>query len=529
MSAAKASVLPRVAVIGCGSWGRNLVRNFHELGALAAVCDSNAAAAAECAGKYKVPALGFAAVLADPDIAGVVIAAPAELHGRLAAEALAAGKHVFVEKPLALSLDEAEWAAASAESGRRVLMVGHLLQYHPAFVKLQEIVRAGALGRLQYLYSNRLNLGKVRREESSLWSFAPHDISMILSLVGAEPDRVSAVGAYYLHKTIADVTTTHLSFPGGEQAHVYVSWLHPYKEQKLVVVGDRAMAVFDDGEPWETKLVVYPHRIDWVDGKPQPSKADARPIGIEIAEPLMLECQHFLDCILSGARPRTDANEGTRVLKVLHAAEASMLAARGSAPEIRAPRFKDVMIHESAYVDEPCEIGPGTRIWHFSHILPWSRIGRDVVIGQNVMIGPDATVGDRCKIQNNVSIYKGVTLEDGVFCGPSCVFTNVNNPRAEIERKSEFRPTRVGRGATIGANATILCGHTIGAYAFIAAGAVVTSDVPPHALMAGTPARRIGWMSHAGERLGPDLICPREGRRYREAGPDRLEEISDPA
>jgi UDP-2-acetamido-3-amino-2,3-dideoxy-glucuronate N-acetyltransferase len=141
------------------------------------------------------------------------------------------------------------------------------------------------------------------------------------------------------------------------------------------------------------------------------------------------------------------------------------------------------------------------------------------------MVGPDVTVGDGCKVQNNVSIYKGVTLEDGVFCGPSCVFTNVNNPRAEVERKDEFRPTLVKRGATIGANATIVCGHTIGEYAFVAAGAVVTQDVPAFALMAGVPARRIGWMSHAGENLGPDLICPRSGRRYREAGPNRIEEI----
>ena len=168
---------------------------------------------------------------------------------------------------------------------------------------------------------------------------------------------------------------------------------------------------------------------------------------------------------------------------------------------------------------------PGTRIWHFAHILARTRIGRDCSFGQNVMVGPDVSVGDGCKVQNNVSIYNGVTLEDGVFCGPSCVFTNVNNPRAEVERKDEFRPTLVERGATIGANATIVCGHTIGEYAFIAAGAVVTQDVPAFALMAGVPARRIGWMSHAGEKLGPDLVCPSSGRRYREAGPDRIEEI----
>jgi UDP-2-acetamido-3-amino-2,3-dideoxy-glucuronate N-acetyltransferase len=187
-------------------------------------------------------------------------------------------------------------------------------------------------------------------------------------------------------------------------------------------------------------------------------------------------------------------------------------------------RFPGVEIHESSYVDAGVEIGAGSRIWHFCHILPGVKLGREVIVGQNVMIGPDVSVGDRCKIQNNVSIYQGVTLEEGVFCGPSCVFTNVNNPRAEIERKSEFRQTLVRRGTTIGANATILCGHTIGEYAFIAAGAVVTKDVPAFALMAGVPAKRVGWMSHAGVKLGPDLVCPPTARRYRETAPDRLEE-----
>jgi acetyltransferase-like isoleucine patch superfamily enzyme len=190
-----------------------------------------------------------------------------------------------------------------------------------------------------------------------------------------------------------------------------------------------------------------------------------------------------------------------------------------------AVRHPGVKLHETAVVDEPAEIGEGTRIWHFSHVLGGVRIGRDCVIGQNAMIGPDVTIGNRCKIQNNVSLYKGVTLEDGVFCGPSCVFTNVLYVRAEIERKDEFRPTLVKRGASIGANATVVCGTTLGEYCFIAAGAVVTHDVAPHALVAGVPARQIGWVSHAGERLGPDLVCPREGRRYRVTDENQLEEI----
>jgi UDP-2-acetamido-3-amino-2,3-dideoxy-glucuronate N-acetyltransferase len=189
------------------------------------------------------------------------------------------------------------------------------------------------------------------------------------------------------------------------------------------------------------------------------------------------------------------------------------------------PEFPGVFVHESAYVDMPTRIGAGTKIWHFVHVLADCDIGRNCSLGQNVMIGPSVRIGDACKIQNNVSLYKGVELEDGVFCGPSCVFTNVNNPRAEVERKSEFRKTLVKRGASIGANATIVCGHTLGAWCFIAAGAVVTRDVPDHALMAGVPARRIGWMSRAGARLGADLVCPIDGSRYKETSDGRLEPL----
>lgn len=188
------------------------------------------------------------------------------------------------------------------------------------------------------------------------------------------------------------------------------------------------------------------------------------------------------------------------------------------------PRFPQVRIHESAYVDEGATIGEGTAIWHFCHILSGASIGKNCSFGQNVMVGRGVRIGNGCKIQNNVSVYEDVELEDDVFLGPSCVFTNVLNPRAHVSRKTEFRTTKVKRGATIGANATIVCGHSIGAYAFIAAGAVVTSDIPEHALMVGVPARRVGWMSKSGERLGKDLVCPRDGSRYREVD-GRLESL----
>lgn len=523
---------PHVAVIGCGYWGKNLVRNFSELNALAAICDPDQLSAQKLANEYKAAVAGWQNVLEDDSIQGVAIAAPAALHYQLAAAALDAGKHVFVEKPLALDVGEARKLCELAVKKNRRLMVGHLLQYHPAFLTLKDMIHAGALGRLQYIYSNRLNFGKIRREEDILWSFAPHDISMILSLIGQEPERVSAEGASYLHKSIADVTTTHMAFPGGQHAHIFVSWLHPFKEQKLIVVGDNGMAVFNDGEPWESKLVRYRHRIEWRDSMPILQKAEAESVPLEKGEPLRLECTHFLESIATGARPRTDGEEGLRVLKVLDLASASLRQATGgTAAEAQAPdsrqKIPGVSIHQTAFVDQPVEIGRGTKVWHFSHVLPRTKIGKNCILGQNVMVGPDVTIGDNCKFQNNVSVYPGVTLEDGVFCGPSCVFTNVINPRAEIERKTEFRATLVKRGATIGANATIVCGNDLGEYCLIGAGAVVTKDVAAFALMVGSPARRVGWVSRAGMKLGADLICPLDGSKYRETAPDKLEMIGE--
>lgn len=518
------SVTPRVAVIGCGYWGKNLVRNFASLGALAAVCDANEAARDEFARKFNVRALSWTEILADSTINGVVIAAPAEMHFRLANEALDAGKDVYVEKPLALAVADAEQLCKKAAAAGRVLMVGHLLQYHPAFLALKELVADGGLGRLRYVYSTRLNLGKIRREENILWSFAPHDISMILALAGEEPSEVSAVGAAYLHERIADVTTTHFTFPGGLRGHVFVSWLHPFKEQKLVLVGDEGMVVFDDGQPWASKVQVWRHRIEWKDGMPLPVKADAESLPLVEDEPLKLECAHFLECITTRATPRTDGQEGLRVLKVLARAQAAIEGK--PATNEAGPSRPDVFVHESAVVDAGVEIGAGTKIWHFSHVLGNVRMGTGCVVGQNVTIGPNVTLGNGVKIQNNVSVYKGVTLEDEVFCGPSCVFTNVLTPRAFVERKSEFANTVVRRGATIGANSTIVCGNTIGRYAMVGAGAVVTKDVADFALVVGNPARPMGWVSRTGERLGPDLVCPRTGERYRE-GPNGLESIDE--
>ncbi|MBI4691123.1 MAG: Gfo/Idh/MocA family oxidoreductase [Nitrospirae bacterium] len=491
----------KVAVIGGGYWGKNLVRNFHGLGSLYAVCDSDQSKLASFKKDYPdIEIFKTTRELYDSKKAdAVVIATPAEFHYKMVREALLKNKDVFVEKPLSLSVNEGIELNHIARKKGRILMVGHLLRYHPAVIKLKEMVESGELGRLYYVYSNRLNLGKIRQEENILWSFAPHDISVILSLTGQMPDEVTSFGGRYLQEKVADVTLSTLSFPSGIKAHIFVNWLHPYKEQKFIVVGSEKMAVFND--VGKDKLLLYPHKINWRGNIPIPDKKDAQIIEINDMEPLRQECSHFLECVKTRRSPVTDGDEGLRVLSVLDACQRSLES--GGSP-VRVGNNKNVKkysVHATAIIDEPSEIGEGTSIWHFSHILKGSKIGKNCRVGQNVVIGPNAVIGNNVKIQNNVSVYEGVELEDNVFCGPSMVFTNVFNPRSEIPRMKELRKTLVKHGATIGANATIICGNTIGKFAFIGAGAVVTRDVPDYGLAMGNPAKHSGWICRCGEKL----------------------------
>ncbi len=493
----------RVAVVGGGYWGKNLIRNFYELRALEIVCDSSEDVVKGVREKYPEvrTVKNFEFVLESKDIDAVIIATPASTHYALVKETLRAGKDVFVEKPLAMSSREGEELVKLAEESEKILMVGHLLQYHPTVLKLKELIDSGVLGKVQYIYSHRLNLGKLRTEENILWSFAPHDISVILGLLEETPRSVSAFGEAYLQSEIYDVTLTVLDFPSQIKAHIFVSWLHPFKEHRLVIVGSEKMAVFDDTKEDE-KLSLYPHTIEWKRGKvPVAQKAEREVVEVEMKEPLKLECEHFLKCVKERESPRTDGREGLEVLKILEMAEESIRKEEKFYFETWGGEEKNYYVHPTSEIDEGVEIGKGTKIWHFSHILRNTKIGENCILGQNVMVGPDVTIGNNVKIQNNVSVYKGVTLEDDVFCGPSCVFTNVINPRAFIERKEEFKETLVRKGATIGANATVICGVTIGKYALIGAGAVVSKDVPDYALMVGVPARQIGWVCKCGKTL----------------------------
>jgi len=505
-----------IALIGAGNWGKNLARNFHTLGALNIICDSRENILDSYQEQYPDVALttNFKTILENPLITGVAIAAPAAMHFSLAKQALLADKDVFVEKPLCLNSQEGEELIKLAEGRGLILMVGHLLQYHPCVRSLQELVGRGELGKLQYITSNRLNLGSIRTEENALWSFAPHDISVIISLCGHRlPTQVRCTGAAYLSQGIADTTMTTMQFDGDLRAHIYVSWLHPFKEQKLVVIGSSGMAVFDDTKPWGDKLLLYRNHVTWSHGTiPHANKIEPEKIQVPQEEPLLEECAHFLKCCVERISPRTNGQEGLRVLKVLQAAQASLNENGDSkAPaEVHhlhsaTPQF---FAHPTAIVAANAEVGPGSKIWHFSHIMEGAKMGANCNIGQNVVVSPGTVLGKNVKVQNNVSVYTGVICEDDVFLGPSMVFTNVINPRSAVIRRGEYQTTLLKKGSSIGANATIVCGIEIGEYGFVGAGAVVTKNIKPYALVVGNPARQIGWMSRHGERLSLPVSLP---------------------
>lgn len=320
-----------VVLIGHGAWGKKIARNFYELDCLYGVCEPSEPSRETASKLYPEVRLfeTFEDVLADERVGAVAIAAPAELHSSLSLAALEAGKDVFVEKPLALRFENGRRVVKRAHVLGRILMVGHVLEYHYAIAKLVEVVRAGDLGDLQYIYSNRLNLGKFRSEENILWSFAPHDIAVILRLVGDSPIEVVATGGAYLQPNLYDTTVTNLLFENGVRAHIFVSWLHPYKEQRLVVVGSKKMAVFDDLLPVEQKLIVHDKGADWLERRPVARRGDGTPVELTVSEPLKAEMKHFIDCVEKRRQPLTDGINGLRVLEVLQSAQRSLRTGGG--------------------------------------------------------------------------------------------------------------------------------------------------------------------------------------------------------
>ena len=316
--------MKNIAIVGGGYWGKNLIRVFHQLGVLKTVCDISKEALRKAKKEYSNIEItqDFSKILENEKIKAVVVATPAITHFKLVKAALRNNKDVFVEKPLALNIKEGKELVNLAKKKRKILMVGHLLFYHPAFVELKRRIKKGKLGKIRYIWSNRLNFGKLRREENVLWSFAPHDISVIVDILGM-PSCVQALSKSYLQHNIPDITLTFLKFKKDQAAHIFVSWLNPFKEQKLAVVGSKKMAVFDDRA--QDKLVIYSHKVKWDKNNfPQAIKDEGEVIKIRDKEPLLEEAKHFLDCIKKRKKPLTDGQEGLMVLKVLDACQQSL-------------------------------------------------------------------------------------------------------------------------------------------------------------------------------------------------------------
>lgn len=317
---------PRVAVVGCGYWGKNLVRNMSELGVLAALVDHSAARLAELTAKHGGRAATFEEVLADASIGAVVIATPGPSHHALASAALAAGKHVYVEKPIAMTGADVEDLIATGDGAGRTLMVGHILRYHPAFARLQALVAEGAIGRLRHVVSTRFNLGKILTDEDVLWSLGPHDLSMVTALLGAEPVRVTCAGDAFLRPGVTDLCNLRLTYAEGTSAEIRLSWMSPFKEHKLIVWGETGVLIFDDTRPWEEKLTLRRIGLDWANPAVTPDPGTTEPLPLPPGEPLKAECRHFLDACANGTRPTTDGREGLAVTRLLERASASILA-----------------------------------------------------------------------------------------------------------------------------------------------------------------------------------------------------------
>ena len=309
-----------IAVIGCGYWGKNLIRNFYELGELSAVSDSDKLLAKEFSEKYKVPSLTFEEVL-NSSVRGVVIAAPAKYHAKLTIDALEANKHVYVEKPLAMNKKEADEMIKKSNKKGMHLMIGHLLQYHPVFKKLKEMNEKKDFGDIQYIYSNRFSFGKIRSEENVIWSFAPHDISMILSLTNSPIKKIETKKTVLHQKGIPDLATIFLEFESGVKGHVSCSWINPIKEQKLVLIGSKASAIFDDTVEWNKKLMVFPQKVNSKKIPPETIKKDPEYVEVLEKEPLKEECKYFIDLIDDKVAGLTTGEEGKKVLEVLEASE----------------------------------------------------------------------------------------------------------------------------------------------------------------------------------------------------------------
>jgi predicted dehydrogenase/serine acetyltransferase len=480
-----------VGVAGVGYWGTNVARVLDGLDGceLGWCCDTDPARLEPLRSRYPDARLTseLEELLADEELDAVAVATPVADHAETARRVLEAGKHCFVEKPLAQRPEEARRLCELAAERGRVLMVGHLLEFHPGIVTLKRLLAEGELGDVHYIHSQRLNLGKLRADENALWSLGAHDVSVALMLTGEFPTEVGARGESYVRDGVEDVVFAFLRFPSGVVAHLHLSWLDPHKERRLTVVGSRRMASFDDMAT-ERKLTVFDKGFDPGANPPDDFVArsgESRSPEVSDEEPLRLELAHFAECVRDEGRPRTDGESGLRVVTVLDALQRSL--DEGGVPVRLGEGVRiggHVVIHPGA------EIGSGVRIGDHAQIRDGAVIGADSTIGSFVSVDPEVVVGERVSVQTRCYLAKGTTIEDDAFLGPGVTIAN-DDTMGRHPAGEELQGATLRRACRIGAGAVLCPGVEVGEEAFVAAGAVVAADVPARAVVMGVPARQV--------------------------------------
>lgn len=505
----------RICVVGGGEWGETHIRTLHAMGCLRGIVECRETRLAELIGRYgSVKGHTCLEESFKEEYDGYILSTPADTHFELGAALLREGKHVLIEKPLAMSSEHSRMLVELAKSRGCRLMVGHQMLFHPAIRRLHQLIGQGMVGKVLYCYSTRLSFGVVRETENVLWSFASHDISVLNYLLGGMPVDVIADGGCFLRRGANDMAAFTLSYRENVKAHVFVSWLHPFAQHRLVIVGENGMLAFEDS-PSDFNIYFHRKSVRYEEERLIARDEGAIPIRYETEAALRNEMDYFLRHLDSEISV-CDGQSGHETVCLLEKITEKMVVRHTEAGHIGASTY---FVHESAFIEKEVVIGLGTKIWNYARVQKGVRIGSDCIIGQNVYLDANVLIGNRVRIENNVSVYEGVELEDHVFCGPGAAFTNVEVPRCKypLGPKEGIIKTLVREGATIGANATVVCGNTIGRHAFVAAGAVVVSEVLDYELVMGVPALHAGWMCECGGRLSGSLICGKCGRCYRES------------
>jgi UDP-2-acetamido-3-amino-2,3-dideoxy-glucuronate N-acetyltransferase len=465
------------ALIGCGYWGIKIMRTLkHQIGT---VCENRPDIIDLIKEEFRGVSIepDWQKLLKNDGIKNVMIALPAELHFKFAKDALLANKNVFVEKPLSIHLSEVEELVKLAEQKGLILMMGHLLHYHPHLNQIKKMVKSGEIGRVLQIRARRMSYGIFRKYDNVLWTVGIHDLSWILSLIDLQSITHSTLkGSNLTNHSNLDMADVTLTTNDGIDVSVSCNWISPHKEQSLVIYGTEGVIYADD-----VKKEFF--SMDY-----QGNKTSIEPG--EQYLPLAIECHHFVTCCQTNQEPDTSARRVYPVYQLLDRLERQWQG-----------ESANHFAHPTATIDAGVKIGQGSKIWHHCHLSNDSSIGRDCSLGQNVYLGDQVVLGDRCRLQNNANVYSGTIAGSDVFFGPNCVITNDKHPRIGFSLNGEYVRTTIEDHVSIGAGAIIIAGVKLGRGAMIGAGAVVTRDVEPYTLVVGNPARRIADIDEEGKRI----------------------------